>query len=136
MNNFNLTAIIEQYSLDPKELAAELFPENKHPMPALARVINGEALLNTDQISKLSFMTGIPIDKLFTGEKWVSKGSKSGSVILENADYRAEMDTSSWVTKVYHKNSLFHEAVLVDGRSVTLSEYIKELDKLILNHNK
>lgn len=136
MSNFNLTAIIEQYKLDPKELATELFPGNKHPMPALARVVNGEALLNTDQVSKLSFLTGIPIDVLFTGQQWVSKGSKSGLVVLENSDYRAEMDTTSWVTKLYHKNSLFHESVLVDGRSVTLSDYITELDKLILNHNK
>ncbi len=136
MSNFNLTAILEQSGIDIKVLAPELFPGNKYPVPALTRVINGETFLNTEQISKLSFMTGIPIEQLFTGERWKSKGSKSGTIVLENDEFRAEMDITSWVTKLYHKNSLLHEAVIMDGTAVTLSDYVKELDILILNHNK
>lgn len=134
MSNFNISAIIEQYKLEPKSLAAELFPGNAYPMPALKRVIDGEALLNTDQISKLSHLTGIPIEKLFTGEKWKSGKSSENLIILENGEFRAELDRTSWLTRVYHKNSLFHESVITDGNTLPMSEYLTELDNLILNH--
>ena len=137
MSNFNLTAIIEQYKLEPKSLAAELFPGNAYPVPALKRVLEGEALLNTDQISKLSFMTGIPIEHLFTGEKWKSVPNKNFNLfVLENGEFKATLDRETWVTKIYHKNSIFHEAVIMDGNAVPMSVYLSELDKLILNLNK
>lgn len=137
MNKFNLNAIIEQQGLDAKKIAAELFPENKYQMIALSRVINGEALLNTEQISKLSFLTGIPINQLFEQGDWKNLPTKSTDnlMMFENGDYRATLDRESWVTKLYHKNSIFHESVIVDGNTVPLSTYLAELDKLILNLN-
>ena len=135
MSNFNLTAIIEQYKLEPKSLAAELFPGNAYPVPALKRVLEGEALLNTDQISKLSHLTGIPIYDLFTGEKWKGVASKDAEVMtLENGDFKASLNRKTWVTKLYHKNSIFHESGIMDGDLVRMSVYLSELDKLILNH--
>ena len=135
MTNFNISAIIEQHKLEPKSLAAQLFPENAYPMPALKRVIEGEALLNTDQISKLSFMTGIPIAELFTGEKWKGVASKDAEVMtLENGEFKASLNRKTWVTTLYHKNSIFHESVIMDGDLVPLSVYLSELDKIILNH--
>ena len=135
MTNFNISAIIEQYKLEPKSLAAQLFPENAYPMPALKRVIEGEALLNTDQISKLSHLTGIPIYDLFTGEKWKGVAPKDAEVMtLENGEFKASLNRKTWVTKLYHKNSIFHESVIMDGDSVPMSVYLSELDKIILNH--
>ena len=136
MNKFNLDSIIEQHSLDAKKVAAELFPENKYPMIALSRVINGEALLDTEQISKLSFLTGIPINQLFEQGDWKNLPTKASDnlMMFENGDYRATLDRDTWITKLYHKNSIFHESVIVDGNSVPLSTYLTELDKLILNH--
>lgn len=138
MNKFNLSTIIDQHSLDSKKVAAELFPENKYPMIALSRVINGEALLNTEQVSKLSFLTGIPINDLFEQGNWknLPRKASDNTMAFENEDYRAELDRDTWITKLFHKNSIFHEAVIVDANTLPLSEYFNELDKLILNHKQ
>lgn len=138
MNKFNLNSIIEQNNLDAKKVASELFPENKYPMIALSRVINEEALLNTEQISKLSFLTGIPINQLFEQGEWINLPTKANDNLLrfENGDYNATLDRDTWITKISHKNSIFHEAVIVDGNTVPLSVYFTELDKLILNHKQ
>lgn len=136
MNNFNVNAIIEKYNLDAKTVASELFPKNDYPMMALSRVIKGEALLNTEQVSKLSFLTGVPIDKLFDGGSWVNipRKAEDKTLIFENGEYHAHLDRETWITKVYHKNSVFHESVITDGKSLPLSEYFNELDNLILKH--
>lgn len=138
MNKFNLADVIEKYNLDTKKIAVELFPENKYQMIALSRVINGEALLDTDQISKLSFLIGVPINELFQGGNWVNRPIKASDniMIFENGEYRAELDRDTWITKIYHLNSIFHESVIVDGDSLPLAQYLSELDKLILNNNK
>ena len=134
MHKFKLSSIVEQHSLDTKTLALELFPENKYPMIALTRVMNGEALLNSEQISKLSFITGIPISVLFDGEGWESVPTKEENIIIfQNGEYRAELDRSTWVTKLTHKGSIFHEAVILDGTSVPMSKFLSEIDTIILN---
>ena len=138
MNKFNLNSIIEYNKLDAKKVAAELFPENKYPMIAMTRVINGEALLNSEQISKLSFLTGIPISQLFESGGWANLPTKSNDNTLrfENGDYTATLDRDTWITSLAHKNSIFHESIVVDGNTVPLSVYFTELDKLILNHKQ
>lgn len=138
MNNFILSSVIEKHNLDTKKVAAELFPENKYPMIALSRVINGEALLNTEQVSKLSFLTGIPINELFEQGNWknLPRKASDNSLAFENEDYRAELDRDTWITKIFHKNSIFHEAVIVDANTMPLSQYFTELDNLILTHKQ
>lgn len=136
MNTFNINALIERHGLDTKKVAVELFPENKYPMIALSRVISGEALLNTEQVSKLSFLTGIPINQLFEQGEWVNLPRKANdnTMAFENGEYRAELNRDTWETKIFHKNSIFHESVITNGATLPLSVYFAELDKLILNH--
>ena len=135
MNEFNLKAIMGTYDISSKTLAAELFPGNKYPSIALTRVINGETQLNADQVAKLSAMTGVPIENLYSGEKWKAGRSKEGILTFENEDYKAELDQQSWITKIYHKDSLFFDEVIHNG-SIPLSEFLNQLDNLILNHKE
>ena len=138
MNKFILSSVIEKHNLDTKKVAAELFPENKYPMIALSRVINGEALLNTEQVSKLSFITGIPVNELFEQGNWknLPRKASNNSLAFENEDYRTELDRDTWITKIFHKNSIFHEAVIVNANIMPLSQYLTELDNLILTHKQ
>lgn len=135
MNEFNLKAIMDLYGLTAKDLAAALFPGNKYPSIALTRVINGEAQLSADQVAKLSAMTGVPIENLYSGEKWTGSRSKEGILTFENEDYKAELDQQSWITKIYHKDSLFFDEVIHNG-SIPLSEFLNQLEILILNHKE
>lgn len=136
MKAINLTRLIETKNLDVQEVARELFPEAKYPKLALDRILKNESYLNSNQISRLSLMTGIPINFLYEGGEWgEANTSSNGVIVFSAADYRAELDTNSWTTKLFHKNSIFHEAV-ISNPSIPLSEYLSELTSLIIKNSK
>jgi len=134
MKTIDLAGIIEKQNLDINEIARQLFPENKFPRLALNRVMKKGSVLDANQISKLSLITGIPISELYDERGWKSRYKKDLH-ILTCGDFRAELDTTTWITKLFHNDSLFHEEILHSG-AIMLNEYIKLLDKLILKFKK
>ena len=132
MNKIDLQQLIEIYNLDKKEIAETLFPGAKYPTLALNRIISGEALLDSDQVSKLALFIGVPIEKLYSGTKWAGKHN-GNTHTFTNGEYKAELNTETWTTKLFHNDSLFHEEILHSG-STPLSEYLSKLDELILKH--
>lgn len=134
MNKIDLKKIIEDQGLNIKEVALELFPTNKYSKLALDRVIRGEAFLDSNQISKLSSLTRIPIQFLFSEDKWEKK-AKDKMVIFTSGNYRAELNTSTNVTRIFHETSLFHESLL-HTKSIPLNEYLSELEQIIIKYNK
>lgn len=135
MNIINLNQILTEHNLNVREVAEQLFPNNKYPRLALNRVIAGKASLDADQISKLALFTGRSIASLFSGEEWKAQVKKGGVHVFTNGDYRAELDTSTWITKVFHKGSLFHEEI-IHSDTIPLRSYLSELDKLILKQKQ
>ena len=129
MKSINLSKIIEDCKLDEEVLASELFPFHKHPQLALERVKKGKGLLNSEQIAKLSQLSNLPIDALFGVDGWKYVNNK-GRYIFTCDTFKAELDTTTWVTKVYDADSLFHEEIIHDG-TVALSEYIGKLNIII-----
>lgn len=134
MQAINLEAIVKKYDLDKKELAAQLFPGNKFPRVAFKRVLLGEAELNASQISKLALWVGVEISDLFlTGSQGWKKTSTMGVITLSNGLYKAELDTTAWITRVFHNDSLFHESIIHSG-TTPLSEYLNKINLIIKNH--
>ena len=129
MSKINLASVLASTSLTKNEIAAQLYPGRKHPQLALNRVLAGEADLDSEQISKLSLLTGIPIPRLFTGGSWTASTAR-GTHTLTSGSYRAELDTRTWITKIFHNGSLCHESILHSG-VITLSEYISLLDIVV-----
>lgn len=129
MKKIDLKKIIQVKKLDEKEVAAELFPNHKHPKLALDRVLAGEGVLDANQISRFSFYSGIPIAELYTGTGWRSS-IKGHTHILVSGEYTAKLDTTTWTTEVFHKKSLFHEFI-IHSSSISLSKYIEKLDSEI-----
>lgn len=135
MNTIDLNKIITDHDLDVKELAAELFPGIKYPKLALDRVLKGESYLDTNQLSRLSLYTGQPIETLMTGKNWIALAyNKENAIVFESGDYRAELDLMTWITKLFHKNSIFHESVITKS-TIPLNEYLEQISNLIDNHN-
>ena len=133
MRKIKLKEIIAERGLDFQEVAEHLFPGNKYPRLALIRVASGKAVLDADQISKLALLAGLPIEELYSGGQWKVKSSK-GVHVFTNGDYRAELNTCTLVTKIFHKDSLFHESVLFSD-AIPLSKYINHLNRLIDENN-
>jgi len=131
MRTINVKEIIETRGLDTKEVARQLFPKNKYPDLALNRVMKGKNVLDADQISKLALMAGLQISELFSGENWKAS-SRKGVHVFTNGEFRAELDSETWITKVFHKDSMFHESIIHSG-STPVSEYLSQLDLIINN---
>lgn len=133
MREINLGKIIKSKNLDFDEIASQLFPNNKYPKQALKRVVCGDGVLDANQISKFSLYSGIPIAELYSGAEWKSTIDKTTHV-LSSGEYTAKLDTNTWTTKLFHRDSLFHTFV-IHNSSITLDEYIRKL-KSEISKNK
>lgn len=134
MKTIDIKKVVYDADLNFNDVAGHLFPDNKHARLALNRVISGDSSLNTEQISKLALLSGLSISQLF-GETGWSTRAKSGVYTLTCAEFTATLDMSNWVTKIFHKDSLFHDAVL-SAPNTPLSEYIELLNNQIINYKK
>lgn len=132
MKTIDIKKIIRAQGLNRNDVALQLFPKNKFPRLALNRVMAGLSVLDADQISKFSLFSGLPIADLFDSENWKAQTEKGReqTLILTSGDYRAELDTATWTTKIFHKESLFHEFILHNS-SLTLKEYVEKLEETI-----
>lgn len=131
MQKIDLKKIIKNHNLEFSEVAKHLFPKNKYPNLALNRVMQGVTFLNSEQLSRLSLLANVQIGELF-GLNWKSK--KIGDLMtLSTGNYKAELDTRSWVTKVFDRGSLFHESIIHSG-SIPLSRYLTSLNSIIVEH--
>ena len=66
MKKINIPEVIQKYNLDPRQVAALLFPFNKWPDSALARVIQKQTRLDELQLLELSKLAGVTIDALYS----------------------------------------------------------------------
>lgn len=128
-----LTAI-EKTLLGKKEVAAQLYPDNKFPELALNRVLNSNANLDSNQLSKLAALAGCTVSEIL-GNDWTKTADKSGLLVFQSERYRAELNTETWTTRIFDNGSLFHDEI-IHGQGVPLSEYIGALNELVLNHKK
>jgi len=110
MKTIDLKAIIEASGLDLDFAASQLFPTNQYATLALNRVMNGKALLKSDQVAILSKMVNIPIGDLYSGKSW-TPNSRDGMHEFTNGDYKATLDTNTWITKVFHKEAKIYNAL-------------------------
>lgn len=130
MNTIDLKAIIEAKNLDVALVAQQLFPTNQYSRLALNRVIAGKAELDATQISKLAMLANMTIDELYN-RTWKAD-SKDGIHTFNNGEYLAELDTKTWITKIFHNNSMIHEKV-IHAKDTPLNQYLEALNNVILN---
>lgn len=134
MQKIKLAETIKALNLDKREVAKTLFPGNKFPKMALDRVLEEEAVLNADQISRLALFANVPVSSLFTGEGWGCK-SRGKVHTFTNGDFVAKVDMDLGKVDMFHKNTIFHTESLISN-SIELTELIELLNKQILNYEK
>jgi len=135
MYTIDLKAIIQNAGLDLDEVAAHLFPKNNYPKLALNRILSGKAVLDANQISRLSMLTSVPIAEFFGGPDTKFKLDPERRYTVESENFKAELDTRNWVVKLYAKDSLFHAEVL-ESSELTLGQYIDKLNLLITKYKE
>jgi len=132
MVTLDLKKIITKSELDYRVVAENLFPNNKFAKVALDRVVEGKAFLDTNQLVKLAMLVGAPtVDDLFKNNGWKVSASPKKIIFIQD-DYRAELDTVNWTARIFKKDSLCYEEEIIVKKSLVLSEYTEELNKIIL----
>lgn len=133
MKKIDVTALIQKNNLDAKDLASKLFPTHQHPTLALTRIIQGKSVLDANQISLLSELTGQTINSLFDLSEWEAS-STDKILVFKSGDFTAELDMAKGLSKIYHKNSVFHETIL-HSLSIPLSDYLSEVTAAVVKFN-
>ena len=138
MKTLDLTKIRKLTGLKAQELAAELFPNHKHPYNALNYIEKGNGFLDSWQIAKLSEIVGVPIGLLFDDAAWeMSKpaGAPRGVILFKTYDYIAELNTESMTTVVYRNGAVVFDGVQHSGIN-EISIYLSSITDLIIKHNR
>lgn len=77
MTALDLKQIMLTYSLEEREIASVLFPDNKFPEIAFRRALEGTTKITVDQVASLSNYLGVPVYELFTDNGWCSLPDKT-----------------------------------------------------------
>jgi hypothetical protein len=135
MNRIDLRRILETSNLKASYVGAVLFPENLKPSAAVWRVCRGEALLNSEQIAKLSELLNVPIGLLFDDAEWRMsvEGTRKNVIQFRSYDYFAELDLETMTTTVSRNGVRFFEKAQ-HPKSIGLTDYLSQLTDLIIKN--
>lgn len=133
MKSIDLQKIMDARALTKKEVAAQLFPNNSYPVIALTRILTGKALLDSDQISRLSLLTSLTIDELY-GSTFKGKAKKD-LITWTDGNITAILDRTTWVTKIFDKATMFHESIIHTG-ATPLEGYLSAVTKLVTEYKQ
>lgn len=136
--SIQLQKIIDLQGLDSMKLASELFPGLKHPSMSLTRVLNGEMLLNSDQVQKLSEITNIPVGFITASGQWESCGTLE-EICFIAGEVTADLTStkSGYKTKIsyFHKGLPFVMTVL-HPIEIKADVYLSKLTDEIIKNSK
>lgn len=132
----NIKKILVERKMDKAErtrLAKAVFPDVKFPVRAFSRIVKGEAEMTVSQAATVAEFLGVRIEDLYEPDRWLWGSPKDGkNVFLYGDSFRAEVDTQTWVTRLYHKDELVTGGVLCDGQT-PVSEYFSKLRDTVMD---
>ena len=129
MTPIDLKEISERYQIPHKDLALELFPDNRHPRLALKRAMDGITHINATQVIRLAELLGVTPNELFDKKGW-SGSYKEGLYTFKKGPYTAHLRMDNGTTRLYKEGTQMAEIILHIG-AVTLTDYINQLEAFI-----
>ena len=128
----NIKKILEDKGVSKTQVACLVFPDVKFPQRAFSRVLTGKTELTVSQAATIAEFLGVRIEDLYEPDRWLWDNSKDGKhIFLYGNNFRAEVDTQTWTTRLYHKDELITEEVICDGQT-PIGEYFAKLKSLVL----
>ena len=125
----NLSELITRYDLDTEALAKVLFPTVKYPKHALARILKGEAFLDTVQLGTLATYIGVPTAELLSDDFWKGR-TEDGCLIFIKGEYKAKLNYNNVFLSVYKSGELCLQSI--DSiSSMSINDFTKHLDSII-----
>lgn len=129
-NTFNLNSVIEKYNLNKADVENALFPHVRYKNMALARVLSGEALLNSQQLIALADLAGILVADLFDFHDW--KGTnENGYLVLFCNQYRAKLNYKGTLLSIYDNDNKLISQHIINAATLKLTELIETIENII-----
>ena len=132
---FKIQQVIQYYKQEPGDIARLLFPDNKYPMPALFRVMKGEADLTVKQLELLALYLGTTIEELFVlpeldSDEWKQVIDRY-SITFKKGDYSCRLYENKPALLLKGSKAI---DTLVVSPVATFNEVINQLNILINNY--
>lgn len=108
MKTIDIKNIIESSGIDFMEYAELLFPKIKLQRLALNRAIKSNPPLKSDQISKLSLLSGVPISAMYS-DKDLSCFFKNDDIRIETPGNIIYVDLLSAEYRIFSRTDLSHD---------------------------
>lgn len=128
--HFNLKRILEEYNIAEGDIAGLLFPNNRYPVQALKRILDGEAYLTTNQVEDLARHLGVLVADLYNYDIWHGSHEK-GVLTFNNGPYKACLNKE--LLTIYKDNTVLTTDIINTG--MELKTFINHLNKLIYGNN-
>ena len=132
MEKFDILKVLDRYQPDVNELSKILFPDAKYPKQAFARVIKGEASLDTSQLVALAEYLGVVIQDLFAGSAWSSCIEDNYMCFIKGC-YKAKLNYAGAYLTLY-KNSEVIEQYIGNIGNMKVTEFFEYLDNNIAEY--
>jgi len=109
-----------------------LFPDNKFPKIAFARITSGVSYLDTSQLATLAKITNLMIKDLFIEEAWTKEVTHDNVTFYKN-NFRVVLDSETLVSDIFYSDKLVASETLISDKNIKLSEYLKLVNEVITN---
>jgi len=130
-----LKKIIQLKKLGKRELAEALFPDAKHPLMTLNRVLSGERPLSVEEFKILAEITDIPVGFLIS-DTWDVTANKAEELNFRKGDVLLEVNTEFWIAYVYKiiagDRTLIYR---VRAQNAPLKVFLSDITDLIITKN-
>lgn len=129
----DLNEIMGKYGIKPGVMAEVMFPGAKHPKRALDRLIKGEQAIDMEQLRKLAFYIGVPMQDLLSSKTWAGT-TEDGCITFRKENYKAKLNYRNVFLSIYRDDALVLQEFGSMG-NMTLNEFIEYLDLTVKKLN-
>lgn len=127
----NLRPILRAKNISNTEAAALIFPNLKHPVKALSRILSGKGELSSSQVLTLAKHLGCTPNDLYEPQRWLWSDDKDGELVfIYGRNFRAEVNKETWETAIFYDSKEIDRRVFCDGSS-TLKEFFDQVEARI-----
>lgn len=122
---FNLVDFLSQKDADSNEIAALLFPNNDHPVPALQRLISGKSKLTVTQLELIADKYGMSVPDLYSQDTKIF--ASCDTIKIKGSGYEATLNRENWTLQIV--GSGVNDVIIVD-KNISVRELIEVIEKI------
>jgi hypothetical protein len=129
MKSVKLQKLLEDFSLNKKVIAEQLFPHNKHPVLSFNRILSGRGALDSDQLAKLAAYVDVSLESLYSGD-W-STEDNDFIIEINCDDFIGLLRMGERKLSIFDKKSLHFSVYSSDNDLINAQIFINQIAETI-----